>query len=58
MRSILTPIFVALLSWSGVTAANESLEIGYMPIIPVSQAFILLEGDTLAKEGVAKAPPK
>jgi NitT/TauT family transport system substrate-binding protein len=53
MRSIFTPIFVALLSWSGVTTANESLEIGYMPIIPVSQAFILLEGDTLAKAGIS-----
>ena len=52
MRSILTPIFVALLSWSSVITANESLEIGYMPIIPVSQAFILLEGNTLAKARV------
>lgn len=52
MRRVLTPIFAVLLSWSGFTLANESLEIGYMPIIPVSQAFVLLESDSLAKAGI------
>jgi NitT/TauT family transport system substrate-binding protein len=53
MRSIFTSIFVVLLSWSGGIFANESLEIGYMPIIPVSQAFILLESDTLSEAGIS-----
>ena len=53
MRALVTSIFVTLLGWSGATFANESLEIGYMPIIPVSQAFILLESDILDEAGVS-----
>lgn len=51
--------FVALMTlflcgWSSlVTAADKNLEIGYMPIIPISQAFIVLEGDTLENAGVS-----
>lgn len=39
---------VVLLVWSTLTHARESLEIGYMPIVPVSQAFVLFESDSLA----------
>lgn len=44
-----------LCGWSSVTSANgKNLEIGYMPIIPVSQAFIVLENNTLEKVGVSE----
>lgn len=52
MLRIFIPVFIALLTWSNSIAAGEPLEIGYMPIIPVSQAFVLIESDTLAKAGV------
>ena len=42
----------SLLLGNTASRAATSLEIGYMPIIPVSQAFVVLEGDTLAKAGV------
>lgn len=53
MLRILSSMFVVLLAWSSLVAADEPLEIGYMPIIPVSQAFVLFEGDTLARSGVS-----
>lgn len=47
-------ITLFLFSWSSlVTASETDLEIGYMPIIPISQAFIVLENDTLEKAGVS-----
>ncbi|GAB3482921.1 ABC transporter substrate-binding protein [Marinomonas epiphytica] len=33
-------------------AADKSLELGYMPIVPVSQAFVVLENGTLENAGV------
>lgn len=53
MRRFITLMALFLGSWSSlVTAADKSLEIGYMPIIPISQAFIVLEDDTLKNAGV------
>ncbi|RBP79074.1 ABC transporter substrate-binding protein [Marinomonas rhizomae] len=55
MRLLITLTALLLGSWSSlVTAADKSLEIGYMPIIPISQAFIVLEGDTLDEAGVSE----
>ncbi|MCB5161266.1 ABC transporter substrate-binding protein [Marinomonas algarum] len=48
---ILMTLFLGSLS-SFVTAADKALEIGYMPIIPVSQVFITLENNTLSNAGV------
>lgn len=39
---------LVFLVWSTFTHARESLEIGYMPIVPVSQAFVLFESEDLA----------
>ena len=42
-----------VLGWSHLaTAADKSIEIGYMPIIPVSQAFVVLQNGTLEKAGI------
>ena len=54
MRRFVTLMTLVLCSWSGlVSAADKPLEIGYMPIIPVSQAFIVLENNTLENAGVS-----
>jgi NitT/TauT family transport system substrate-binding protein len=54
MRRFLTLMTFFLFGWSGfVIAADKNLEIGYMPIIPISQAFVVLENDTLGKVGVS-----
>jgi NitT/TauT family transport system substrate-binding protein len=54
MRQFITLMALFLGGWSSlVAAADKSLEIGYMPIIPISQAFIILEGDTLENAGVS-----
>lgn len=52
MRRFSSLILSVLLGWSLSAHAEKSLEIGYMPIIPVSQSFLLLEGDTLDNAGV------
>ena len=52
MRRILTALVVMVLGWSNLAFADKQLEIGYMPIIPVSQAFIVLENGTLDDAGV------
>jgi len=52
MRRFMTLLTLVLFGWSNLAAADESLEIGYMPIVPVSQAFIVLENGTLANAGV------
>ena len=54
MCRLVTLIALVLCSWSSLAAAaDKSLEIGYMPIIPVSQAFIVLENNTLKDAGVS-----
>jgi len=54
MCRLVTLIALVLCGWSSlVSAAVKSLEIGYMPIIPVSQAFVVLESDALKKAGVS-----
>ena len=54
MRQFITLMALFLGGWSSlVAAADKTLEIGYMPIIPISQAFIVLEGDTLENAGVS-----
>lgn len=53
MRRSFTLIFAVLLGWSSLSLADDSLEIGYMPIIPVSQSFVVFEGDTLDQAGVS-----
>jgi NitT/TauT family transport system substrate-binding protein len=54
MRRFVTLTALFLFGWSGlVTAADKSLEIGYMPIIPISQAFIVLENNALESAGVS-----
>lgn len=39
-------------AWSLNAAESKPLEVGYMPIIPVSQAFLTLEPERLAKTGI------
>lgn len=54
MRRLFALLSVLLMGWSGLAfAADKSLEIGYMPIIPVSQSFVVLEGDALKQAGVS-----
>lgn len=56
MRRLVALFALVLSGWSGlVAAADKSLAVGYMPIIPVSQAFIVLENHTLEKAGVSDA---
>lgn len=52
MRGILAFLLCTLLGWSAAASAKQSVEIGYMPIIPVSQAFVVLENGALAKAGI------
>ncbi|WP_089400991.1 ABC transporter substrate-binding protein [Noviherbaspirillum humi] len=44
-----------LLAAGHAAAADRPLEIGYLPILPMSQLFVALESDTLQKKG-APAP--
>ena len=54
MSRLVTLITLLLCGLSNLAnAAKDSLEIGYMPIIPISQAFIVLENDTLEDVGVS-----
>ena len=54
MHRLFALVSVLLMGWSGLAfAADKSLEIGYMPIIPVSQSFVVLEGDVLDQAGVS-----
>ncbi|MDY6890824.1 MAG: ABC transporter substrate-binding protein [Pseudomonadota bacterium] len=53
MRRFLMLMVITLLASSGRSFADSALEIGYMPIIPVSQAFVMLEGDVLSRAGVS-----
>lgn len=53
MRRLLALITTVILSWSSLAVADKPLEVGYMPIIPVSQAFVVLENGTLDKVGVS-----
>ena len=56
MRRFVTlmALALALCGWSSfVAAADKPLEIGYMPIVPASQAFIVLENNTLKDAGVS-----
>ncbi|MGB0733490.1 MAG: ABC transporter substrate-binding protein [Pontibacterium sp.] len=52
MRRFVALMALVLSGWSGFAAADKSLEVGYMPIIPVSQAFVVLENGTLDAAGV------
>ncbi|MFP8967666.1 ABC transporter substrate-binding protein [Pokkaliibacter sp. CJK22405] len=56
MRKLLSLLVASVLAVSvgaqAVAAEKSSLEIGYMPIIPVSQAFVTLENGSLEKAGV------
>ncbi len=52
MRRLIALISTVLIGWSSFAFADKSLEIGYMPIIPVSQSFVVLEGDALGQAGV------
>lgn len=52
MRPPIALLAALLLGWSSFLFADEPLEIGYMPIVPVSQAFVLFEGDALEHAGV------
>ncbi|NVK41061.1 MAG: ABC transporter substrate-binding protein [Oceanospirillaceae bacterium] len=52
MRGTLALLFSFLLIFTGPARAADSLEIGYMPIIPVSQAFVVLENSVLQQAGV------
>ncbi|KAB7623902.1 ABC transporter substrate-binding protein [Alkalilimnicola sp. S0819] len=52
MRKFVAWLFALTLGWSAVASAEARLEIGYMPIIPVAQSFLILEGDALARAGV------
>ncbi|WP_432696593.1 ABC transporter substrate-binding protein [Marinobacterium sp. YM272] len=53
MRRLFSLLSAVLLGWSSFAFANQSLEVGYMPIIPVSQSFVVLEGDALEHAGVS-----
>lgn len=52
MRRLYSLMLSILLGVSLHAHAAEPLEIGYMPIIPVSQSFLLFEGDALDAAGV------
>ncbi|GAA0686193.1 ABC transporter substrate-binding protein [Marinobacterium maritimum] len=52
MRTLISILLATVLGWSSAGMAAEPLEVGYMPIIPVSQAFVALESDRLAEAGI------
>ncbi|PSL10943.1 NitT/TauT family transport system substrate-binding protein [Marinobacterium halophilum] len=52
MRNLLSILILSLSAWSMTVTAAEPVEIGYMPIIPVSQAFLTLDEDRLATIGI------
>lgn len=53
MLKIVAPLLaVALLSFKAVKADTQELEIGYMPILPVSQLFVGLENGWLDDAGI------
>ncbi|GAA0785321.1 ABC transporter substrate-binding protein [Marinobacterium sediminicola] len=51
MRKLFSILALCLSGWSLNAAASDQVEIGYMPIIPVSQAFLTLEQERLAATG-------
>ncbi|MBV0931875.1 ABC transporter substrate-binding protein [Marinobacterium weihaiense] len=53
MRKLLSTLVLCLSAWSLTASAADTIEIGYMPIIPVSQAFLTLEDERLARIGIA-----
>jgi ABC-type nitrate/sulfonate/bicarbonate transport system substrate-binding protein len=48
MKSLLRIAAALVLSTGAATASAEVLEIGYMPIMPVAQAFVAIEAGWLA----------
>lgn len=52
MRTLISALLIWLSAWSVTASAAKPLEIGYMPIIPVSQAFLTLEDEHLARIGI------
>ncbi|GGO81675.1 sulfonate ABC transporter substrate-binding protein [Marinobacterium nitratireducens] len=53
MRGVLALLLTCLVTLTSTSRAAEPLEIGYMPIIPVSQAFVVLENGALGQAGVS-----
>ncbi|WP_045320513.1 ABC transporter substrate-binding protein [Limimaricola cinnabarinus] len=52
MKTAITTLFVAGLVASPVVAQETEIEIGYMPILPVSQLFVALENGALDDTGI------
>ncbi|WP_370161586.1 ABC transporter substrate-binding protein [Limimaricola soesokkakensis] len=52
MKTAFTTLFAAGLAAAPVLAQDTEIEIGYMPILPVSQLFVALENGALDEAGI------
>jgi NitT/TauT family transport system substrate-binding protein len=53
MKTAITTLFAASLAAAPVLAQDTEIEIGYMPILPVSQLFVALENGALDEAGLS-----